>query len=191
MSNKLKRKTTPKKSPQKKAYERDWKVAENCYSEVFTSFQLICFSALYSAPEDGGFDFTKQKLKNYNKFLHMHHEENIEGTLSLKETSVKFKKVGFNCEEKAVLFPYRAKIKMAGPIKPGKMKIALASVETAIESYLILAVHTLRTHYQFGWDDINNWWKKCVEVGELYAKGMTDDWVIKFIKDEMDLEIER
>ena len=193
MSNKLKRKTSPKRDPQATAYKRDWQLAENCYAEVFTSLQLICFSALYSAVEDGGFDFSKQKLKNFNKFLTQHNQENIDGILSSKETEkLILNDFGFSCAGGATAFPYAAKMKMAGrKIKPSEVRVILASVDVAIEAYLVLAIYTLRKHYRFTALDINCWWKKCREIGELYAKGMTDEFILQFIKDECDLEIVR
>lgn len=191
MSNGLKRKASSKLFPQRILQDREWRLAENCFSKIFTSMQLICFTVLYSATEDGGFDFTKEKLKNYNKFLRLHNQENIDGILSSRVTESKFRKSGFDCERKASEFPYRAKLKMYG----GKLKtkhdynIMLASVNVAIEAYLILAVHTLRKHYGFSWNDIHNWWSECKKVGRLYSEGMTDEFVMKFIKDECDLDI--
>lgn len=193
MSNKLKRKTSPKRDPQATAYKRDWQLAENCYAEVFTSLQLICFSALYSAVDDGGFDFSKQKLKNFNKFLTQHNQENIDGILSSKETDQwLWDKFDISCKAYAKFFPFSAKMKMAGrKIKPSEVKVILASVDVAIEAYLVLAIYTLHKHYRFNEDDIRRWWIKCIEVGELYSRGMTDDFIVQFMKDECDLEIVR
>lgn len=192
MSNKLKRKTTPKRSQQQIKHHIDWKLAEGCYSEIFTSMQLICFTVLYMSKEDGGFDFSKKKLQNFNNFLTLHNQENVDGVLSSKETEKSLRKTGFDCELEASQFPYRAKMKMLGKkCKPSNIRVMLASANVAIEAYLILAVYTLRKHYGFSHQMIREWWTKCIEVSELYAKGMTDDFVMKFIKDELGLEITR
>ena len=103
-----------------------------------------------------------------------------------------FREKGFDCEREAARFPFAAKMKMSGrKIKPSEVKIITASVDTAIKAYLLIAIHTLRVHYNFSWIDIANWWEKCKEVGECYARGMTDDYILAFIKDECDLEIVR
>ena len=83
-------------------------------------------------------------------------------------------------------------MKMSGrKIKPSEVKIILASVDTAICAYLLLAIYTLRKHYLFSWIDICRWWEKCREVGELYSKGMTDEFIVTFMKEECGLEIVR
>ena len=192
MSSKLKVRS-PKENPKNKKYKQDRKFAEHCYSEIFTSMQLICVSTLHSSEEDGGFDFTVKKLQNFNKFTTLHNEENIAGKLKSKDTENKLREWGFDCEKRAAVFPYRAKVKMICGDRPvNKVKnfnILLCSADVAIRAYLILVVHTLRTHYRFSLDDVNRWWDKMLEVGGLYAKGMTDEWVISFIKDDSGLEI--
>ena len=114
------------------------------------------------------------------------------GKLSSRALSEKFRKTGFDCDKEASWFPYAAKMKMSGrKIKPSEVRIILASVDTAIAAYLLLAIHTLRKHYLFSWVDIYQWWNKCKEVGELYSRGMTDDFIVTFMKEECDLEIVR
>lgn len=190
MSNGLRRKTSSTQAS-RMIYPNDWKLAEKCFASIFASIQLICFTTLYSSKEDGGFDFSRQKLKNFNKYLTQHNQDEVAGSFDSKEIEYKFRKVGFDCEREAAEFPYRAKVKMYG----GKLKtkhdysVVLASVNVAIEAYLILAVYTLRKHYGFSWIDIRVWWEKCKEIAGLYAEGMTDEFVMKFIKDECDLEI--
>lgn len=194
MSNKLKRKISPKQTPQSNKNSKAYKLAENCYAEVFVSMQLICLTVLYSSKEDGGFDFTSQKLKNFNKFLTKHNHENVDGELSSKDTERWiYESFDIYCALEARRFPYRAKMKMAGlkNIKPSDVKVIIAGVEVAIEAYLILAIYTLHKHYKFNCEDIHKWWAKCIEVGELYAKGMTDDFVTKFITEETGIEIVR
>lgn len=191
MSSALKRKTRPKRPARQPISDRDWKLTESCFSEIFTSMQLICFTVLYSDPEDGGFDFGKQKLKNFNDFLRKHNREIVDKLLDSRTTESKFRKAGFDCEREASNFPYRAKLKMYGKKLKTKREydIMLASVNVAIESYLILAVYTLRTHYNFTWEMINVWWNSCLQTAGLYSVGLTDDFIVDFIKDEIDLEV--
>ena len=191
MSNKLKKKTSSKEYPKQSSYDRDFKLAKNCYSEVFTSMQLICLTVLYSAEEDGGFDFSEKRMKNFHEFFVKHNQENIDGLLCLDEKEESYKRCGFDCERLAEKFPYRAKIKMYGkPVKSLRdNEIFLASVNAAIESYLILAIYTLRKHYYFTWAMIRYWWESCLDIADLYARGMTDDFVMQFMKDECNLVI--
>ena len=180
----------PKQDPQLVKYSRDFKLADSCYQNVFTSMQLICFTVLYMSKEDGGFDFSKRNLQNFNNFMTTYNHMNISGELSSEQVEWNFKKVGFDCEHEANRFPYRAKIKMIGKkCKPNNVKIMVSTANVAIEAYLILAVYTLKYRYGFSHRMIRDWWSKCIEVGTLYSKGMTDDFVVNFIKDECDLEI--
>ena len=191
MSNKLKKKTSSKEDTKQNSYDRDFKLAKNCYSEVFTSMQLICLTVLYSEVEDGGFDFSKERIKNFHEFLTKHNQENVDGLLGLDEKEGSYRRCGLDCEKEAEKFPYRAKIKMYGkPVKSLRdNEIFLASVNAAIESYLILAIYTLRKHYYFTWAMIHHWWESCLDIAYLYARGMTDDFVMQFMKDECNLVI--
>ena len=76
------------------------------------------------------------------------------------------------------------------PIKSKRdIDIVLASINAAIESYMILAIYTLKKHYNFTWNMIRHWWESCLDIADLYARGMTDDFVMQFMKDECNLVI--
>ena len=191
MSNKLKKKTSSKEDTKQISYDRDFKLAKDCYSEIFASMQLICLTVLYSAEEDRGFDFSEKRIKNFHEFLTKHNRDNIDGILDCDEQEKSYRRCGFDCERLAEKFPYRAKMKMYGkPVKSLRdNEIFLASVNAAIESYLILAIYTLRKHYYFTWAMIRHWWESCLDIADLYARGMTDDFVMQFMKDECNLVI--
>lgn len=192
MSNALKRRCP---HPTDRAAEqklKNTKLSNDCFMEVFCSMQLINFAVLYAPEEEGGFNFTKQKIQNFNEILRRHNQEYDDGGLisTLVESTHK-KKFGFDCYVEANNFPYRPKMKMYGK-KPKSMNehtIALRSINGAIETYLILAVHTLHENYRFNRDMIWQWWNKFKEVAELYVKGMDDDFVIKYFKDECGLDV--
>ncbi len=124
MSSKLKK----KKKYIPKGYEdrfkmqklrKDVKLSENCFMEIFYSMQLINFSVLYMAEEDGGFNFTKKKLQNFNRILTRHNTEYDEGGFAATAVELSHKKnLGFDCYAEAKKFPYRPKMKMFG----GKVK---------------------------------------------------------------------
>lgn len=197
MSNGLKR----KRNFAPKGYEDRFKMqkvmynkslSENCFMKLFYSMQLINFAVLYAPTEEGGFDFTKQKVKNFNKILRRHNQEYDDGglisTLVEKNHNDKF---GFDCRLEAQNFPYRPKMKMYGkqPRNMADHNLALVSINGAIETYLILAIHTLHENYRFNKDMVWQWWNKFKEVAELYVNGMSDDFVIQYFKDECDLDI--
>lgn len=199
MSNALKKKRIlrPEGYEDKAAMHKHFKnakLSEKCFMELFYSMQLINFSVLYMAKEDGGFDFTKKKLQNFNRILTKHNQEYDDGGFVSTAVSLDHKKkLDFDCFVEAKNFPYRPKMKMYGG-KPKTMQehnIALTSINGAIETYLILAVHTLRENYRFTKADIWRWWEKFKEVSELYVDGMTDEFIIKYIKDECGLVINK
>ncbi len=173
-------------------YGKDVKLSENCFMEIFYSMQLINIAVLYMSEEDGGFDFTKKKLQNFNRILTRHNTEYDTGGFESTSVSKKHKKnLDFDCFIEAKNFPYRPKMKMfGGKIKSmGEHSIALTSIDVAIETYLILALHTLHENYRFSKDMIWKWWEKFKEVSMLYTEGMTDEFVMKYIKDECGLAI--
>lgn len=57
-------------------------LSEKCFTEIFDSMQLINFTVLYAPTEDGGFDFTKKKLQNFNGILTRHNKEYDDGGLA-------------------------------------------------------------------------------------------------------------
>lgn len=174
-------------------FRKDVKLSEDCFTEVFYSMQLIVFIVLYMSKEDGGFDFSKQKLKNFNSILIRHNKSyDDKGFNSMAVEESHKKSLGFDCMTEAKNFPYRPKMKMYGK-KLKTMRdhnIALESINGGIETYLILAVHTLRENYRFSKEMIWKWWEKCKEISDLYARGATDKFMIQYLKDECGLEIE-
>lgn len=176
----------------KQTIARNKKLSDECFMEVFNSMQLICFTVLYAPADEGGFDFSKQRLKNFNKILTRHNTEYDDGGLISTLVEQKHKEnLGFDCSLEARNFPYRPKMKMLEKRlkNMGEYNIALSSINGAIETYLILAVHTLYENYKFSAEMIRQWWDKCVEVSEMYVRGMNDEFIIKYFMDECKLDI--
>lgn len=175
--------------------QRSKTLSENCFMEIFDSMQLINFTVLYAPIEDGGFDFTKKKLLNFNKILTRHNQEYDEGGFTSAGMEASFiKKFGFDCRMEAKNFPYRPKMKMYGGRKPKSMtehEIVLVSINAAIETYLILAIHTLNQNYRFNKDMIWKWWKKFKEYSELYVDGLTDEFIIQYFVDQCGLKVNK
>ena len=179
------------KKKQNNRYEKDWNAANAHFSNIFISMQLISFTALYSDLDDGGFDFSKQKLKNFNDFMSQHNKEIISHDIDRRGIETQFKKIGFDCEEAASNFPYRAKLKMCNKKLKTKhdYNVMIASANVAISAYLVLALYTLKKHYAFTHADMRKWWTKCLDIANLYSSGMTNEFVVQFNKDECGLEI--
>ena len=149
MGSKLRKKRTlkPDGYEKKTAIHKRFKsvkLSERCFMELFYSMQLVNFTVLYMSKEDGGFDFTKQKLQNFNKIITRHNQEYDDGGFISTAVALDHKKkLGFDCFLEAKNFPYRPKMKMYGgtPKNMHEHNIALTSINGAIETYLILAVH--------------------------------------------------
>lgn len=101
--------------------QKNKSLSEKCFTEIFDSIQLINFTVLYAPTEDGGFDFTKKKLQNFNAILTRHNQEYDDGGLTSTAMEENFKKkFDFDCRHEAKNFPYRPKMKMYGG-KPKNM----------------------------------------------------------------------
>ena len=197
MSNKLRKKHILKPDGYEQKFVihqqfKDAKLEDDCFVEVFYSMQYISYSALWTDEEDGGCGFTVEMMKHFYEKLNKNNDSfgNSEGMLwSLKE--VYKKQTGFDCAEEARKFPFRAKLKMYGKkLKTKKdYEIAINSTTDAVGIYLILAVHTLRKDFTFSGERIRWWWDKCLEVAELYTRGMTDEFIVKFLEEESGLKI--
>lgn len=162
------------------------KVAKNCYKETFWSMQL---SSLYCLYYD--IDFSKQKIRNFNKALTKHDEEARSRDIDLFEIEHRFRKMGFDCEKEAIQFPFRAKVKMAGKIHTRDMDVAVHNINDAIETYLVLAIYTLRKNYHFSMDKIRQWWQCIRDFSINYATGMNDEHVIEYFIQECGLGINK
>lgn len=173
------------------AIAKDYKLADDCFSKLFCSMQLVSFETLYAEEEDGGFDFSKRRLQNFNNKMTENNRKYLDGELSYDEIENHFKKVGFDCEKEANRFPYRAKMKMINK-KFKSMKehnIMLSCANVGIRSYLILAIYTLKYNCNFTHAMIRRWWESCISNGALYAEGLTDKMGVEYFETECDLKI--
>lgn len=192
MGSKLRRKTklAPRLYERRNTYQQiaqNVKISKSCFSDIFTSMQMINFYILYYE-----FDFSKKKVENFSEILRRHNTEYDDGGLISDEMEEKHRKgLGFDCWKEAMKFPYRARRKMFnGKTKNmAEYEIFLTSTNAAIETYLILAVHTLHENYRFTRSMVRRWWDKFVDFSMLYAEGLTDEHITKYFKQECNLEI--
>lgn len=167
--------------------KRRTNLANDVFSEVYKSLQLITYYVLYYNQ-----DFSKQQIKNFNKFLNKYNEEmQLYEKNKLYELDQQFKdNLGIDCYKMAVNFPYRPKMKLYGKkTKNSDVVIVLKNANYCIEDFLILCIYTLRTNYKFSAQRISEWWEQVIEFSRLYAEGLTDEHILKYFMQECDLEI--
>lgn len=166
---------------------RATKVAENSFSEVFKSMQLLHYTVMYEK-----FDLDKEGIQEFQKNLTDYNNECLDNREAfLAEEEKLLTEYQFSCEESARRFPTRAKMKMLGR-RPKRMQdwdVALQNATDAIEVCLVLFLHEFVKVLQPSAEDIKVYWESMVENADLYARGMTDDFVVKYFKNEIDLEI--
>lgn len=168
--------------------EHGKRVAEKSFSEVFKSMQLLNFCTLYY-----DFDFDKEMIIDYNAKVTDYNNVCLESKETFLQEEERILNVHrFSCEESAKEFPTRAKMKML-TFKPKRLSdwdIALQNATDAIESCLVLFLHEFINVMNPSIEDIALWWR-CMKgyAEECYSNGMKDDFVIKYFKDQIDLEI--
>lgn len=172
--------------------ERNKSLSENSFNELFASLQLVNLTVLYAPTEEDGFDFNRDQLACFNhsiKEFNESYEDN--GPTYIEVMKSHIDNYEFDCTKEAVNFPYRPKLKMYGkPFRNMKEhEIILISINGAIETYLVLALHVFRETFQFSKEDVRKWWNKFKETSELYVDGITDEFIMKYLKDECGMKI--
>ena len=166
---------------------RATKVAENSFSEVFKSMQLLHYTVMYDK-----FDFDKPQIQDFHKNLIDYNNECLDNREAfLAEEEKLLTEYGFSCEESAKRFPTRAKMKMLGkrPKRMSDWDVALQNATDAIEVFLVLALHEFIKVLKPSAEDIQLYWDSMVENADLYARGMTDEFVEIYFVNEIDLKI--
>lgn len=173
----------------KKQLEADIKkrtrLAENSFSQVFRSMQLLNYTVLYY-----DFDFDKEDIKKFNENLRINNEF-LTREIFFEQEKRLLKEFSFSCEEAAKSFPLRSKIKMIGkmPKSMSGWDVVLGNAKDAIETCLLLFLHEFTTTWQKTPEEIKAYWSSFVANSMNYANGMTDEFVMQYFKDEIDLDI--
>lgn len=164
---------------------RRTKLAENSFSEVFRSMQLLNYTVLYY-----DFDFDKEDIKKFNENLRNNNENLTREEFMIQEDRI-LKDYNFSCEKAAKDFPLRAKIKMIGkmPKRMSDWDVSLGNAKDAIETCLLLFLNEFTTTWKKSSEDVQVYWNSFVSNSMNYANGMTDEFVVKYFKDEIDLDI--
>lgn len=170
-----------------KELNRATKVAENSFSEVFKSMQLLHYTVMYDK-----FDLDKEQIKEFQKNITDYNNECLDNREAFfAEEEKLLNEYGFSCEESAKRFPLRAKMKMLGK-RPKRMQdwdVALQNATDAIEVCLVLLLHEFVKVLQPSPSDIQLYWDSMVKSADLYARGMTDEFVVQYFLDEIDLKV--
>ena len=157
------------------------------FENVFNAMQCMAWTSLYY-----DFDFdTKQKLTAFQKGLTKH--DKIIDEKDKYYTVDKFLKEehGLDCHKLAVAFPYISKMKMAeyDTRKVKGTKAALVACDNAIEVFLVIFFYELIKEWEFTKDQAMESYEKIKENSILYRQGMKNEFVKKYFKDEIDLDI--
>ena len=171
-----------------KELNRRIKIAENSFSEVFKSMQLLHYTVMYDK-----FDFDKEQIKEFQKNIIDYNNECLDNKEAFFDVEEKLlTDYSFSCNKSAKAFPLRAKMKMIGKNhkRMQDWDIALNNATDAIEVCLVLFLHEFIKVLHPTIEDVQLYWNSIVENADLYARGMTDDFVVKYFIDEIDLKIE-
>lgn len=167
------------------------KTGDKSFATTFESLQLLGFTVLYY-----NFDFNTERMTNFNDKLHELNDTLLEDIALYDEAKEKIEKIwGYKIEKKVKEFPYRAKIHMIGGVPKGGMKfINMAMYETcsAIESFLILTFSTLiEMDSKFGKVQMDLFYSNLKENAMNYANGMTDEFIVKYFQDQINLKLNK
>lgn len=177
----------------KKEMNDRYKVATNSFVKVFESIQMCAYYCLYIDEDDDleleGNDFTKQKIQNFNKFVAERNSE-LETSDQLNEVKAKIKKnLDIDTMSLARKIPLRARLKMLGTKKFKYPDVIMKNTNDGIDTFLILAIDVLHTHYRFSRDRILRWWDSVITFSRSYAYGLEDKHVVEYFKEECKLAL--
>lgn len=163
-------------------------VASRSFSEVFRSMQLLNICVLYY-----DFDFDKEMIKAYNDKLKSYNNECLDSREAfMQEEERLMREYKFSCEDSAKEITTTSKMNMIGfkPKTKTDWYIALANGTDAIESCLVLFLHEFINVVKPSEGDVALWWR-CMKryAEECYSNGMKDEFVVKYFKDQIDLNI--
>lgn len=157
------------------------------FENTFDAMQCLGWTVLYY-----DFDFdTKEKLTAFQKGLTKH--DKIIDEKDKYYTVDKFLKEehSLDCHKLAVAFPYISKMKMAeyDTRKVKGTKAALVACDNAIEVFLVIFFYELIKEWGYSRNQVIDCYEQMKANALLYRKGMTNEFVQQYFKDEIDLVI--
>lgn len=166
------------------------KLYNTSFEEVFRSMQMLNFTVLYY-----DFDFDKDDLKIFNKNIVEYNDKYLDNKeLFVAAEAVLLNEYQFNCEKQAAAFPFRAKIKMMKLPKTRlsveARQIAIGAANHSINVFLVLALQEFVTGWGKTPEDVARYWERMLENAINYSNGMTDEFVVQYFKDQLNLDID-
>lgn len=152
---------------------------------MFETMQCLTWTVLYY-----DFDFSKEDLIKFQKQFKVNDKMIDNKNQYCEIYEVLRDTYGLDCRKLALQFPYISKMRIAEVGKKSKqIKSALAGCDNAIEVYLVIALRELVFTWDMTREDILVFFEKIKENSNLYRKGMKNEFVQKYFKDELDLVI--
>lgn len=156
------------------------------FENVFNAMQCMSWTCLYY-----DFDFDKDKLIVFQRGLTKH--DKIIDEKYKYHTVDKFLKEehDIDCHKLAVAFPYISKMKMAeyDTRKSKGARAALVACDNAIEVFLVIFFYELIKEWGYSREQVIECYEQMKANALLYRKGMTNEFVQQYFKDEIDLVI--
>ena len=162
------------------------KFYSQAFENTFTSMQCMGWTSLYDI-----LDFDKEQLIKLQKGFTVHDKIIVEKDKYF-EVDLRLKQeYDIDCRKLTIGFPYISKMIMAG-YNSRKVKGTLAALtgcENATEVYLVIFFHELTQEWGYNREQVLECYEQMKNNALLYRKGMKNDFVRTYFKDELDLEI--
>jgi hypothetical protein len=156
------------------------------FENVFNAMQCMAWTCLYY-----DFDFDKDKLIVFQRGLTKHNKIVDEKGKYIAVDKFLKEENDLDCHKLAVAFPYISKMKMAeyDTRKVKGTKAALVACDNAIEVFLVIFFYELIKEWGYSREQVIECYEQMKANALLYRKGMTNEFVQQYFKDEIDLII--
>lgn len=166
-------------------------IGDRVFCETFKSLQLLGFTVLYY-----DFGMETDALTDFNNRMHEKNAELLDSAERYDTAVEKIDKL-WNCKlsHKIMEFPYRPRVKMMGGLPKGKVGLQVFNMAnmqsfSAIESFLVLTFSVLmEKNKRFGKSQMDLFWANIKANSENYAKGMTDQFIVEYFQDQLNLQL--
>lgn len=156
------------------------------FENTFNAMQCMAWTVLYY-----NFDFDKDKLLVFQRGLTKHNKIVDEKQKYLSVDKFLKDEHDLDCHKLAVAFPYISKMKMAeyDTRKVKGTKAALVACDNAIEVFLVIFFYELIKEWGYRREKVLECYEQMKNNALLYRRGMTNEFVQQYFKDELDLKI--
>lgn len=166
------------------------RMAKKSFSNTYQCMQVANICVLYEK-----FDFDEQKAKDVTiQFAKYDKVDNDTGSAYTWAEIIK-DEYWFDCARFALWMPYNQKVKLAaipkGVHDKRRRDLMISNVESAVFTCFSVMMWTLKEFCGFGKAEFEKYLEGFLGVCKLFAKGMTLDWMIKFVQEEIGWEFEK